>query len=113
VPIFRKLAEAEAEAHGMPLESVHFHGVGALDSIADIAGVAVALDNLGVSHYTSRSVVVGSGTVKCEHGIMPVPAPGTAALLRGVPVAATTIKGELTTPTGAAILAATVQSWAE
>jgi uncharacterized protein (TIGR00299 family) protein len=111
--IFRKLAEAEAEAHGMPLDRVHFHEVGALDSIADIAGVAVALDSLGVTHFTSRSVVVGSGTVKCEHGIMPVPAPGTAALLRGVPLAETTVKGELTTPTGAAILAATVQRWTE
>jgi len=111
--IFRKLAEAEAEAHGMPLDRVHFHEVGALDSIADIAGVAVAIDSLGVTHFTSRSVVVGTGTVKCEHGIMPVPAPGTAALLRGVPLAETTIKGELTTPTGAAILAATVQRWTE
>jgi pyridinium-3,5-bisthiocarboxylic acid mononucleotide nickel chelatase len=111
--IFRKLAEAEAEAHGMPLDRVHFHEVGALDSIADIAGVAVAIGSLGVTHFTSRSVVVGSGTVKCEHGIMPVPAPGTAALLRGVPLAETTIKGELTTPTGAAILAATVQRWTE
>src|SRR3954447_10282858 len=111
--IFRKLAEAEAEAHGMPLDRVHFHEVGALDSIADIAGVAVALDNLGVTRFTSRSVVVGSGTVKCEHGIMPVPAPGTAALLKGAPLAPTTIKAELTTPTGAAILAATVQEWAE
>lgn len=111
--IFRKLAEAEAEAHGMPLERVHFHEVGALDSIADIAGVAVAIDSLRVARFSSRSVVVGSGTVKCEHGIMPVPAPGTAALLRGVPLAPTTIKGELTTPTGAAILAATVQEWTE
>src|SRR4051794_39714403 len=111
--IFRKLAEAEAEAHGMPLDRVHFHEVGALDSIADIAGVAVAIDSLGVTHFTSRSVVVGTGTVKCEHGIMPVPAPGTAALLRGVPLAETTIKGELTTPPGAAILAATVQRWTE
>src|SRR5947208_9297589 len=111
--IFRRLAQAEAAAHGMPLDRVHFHEVGALDSIADIAGVAVAIDSLGVTHFTSRSVVVGTGTVKCEHGIMPVPAPGTAALLRGVPLAETTIKGELTTPTGAAILAATVQRWTE
>ena len=111
--IFRKLAQAEAEAHGMPLDRVHFHEVGALDSIADIAGVAVALDGLGVTHFSSRSVVVGTGTVKCEHGIMPVPAPGTAALLKGVPLAETSIKGELTTPTGAAILAATVQRWTE
>jgi uncharacterized protein (TIGR00299 family) protein len=111
--IFRKLAEAEAAAHGMPLEKVHFHEVGALDSIADIAGVAVALDTLGVKRITSRSVVTGTGMVKCAHGLMPTPTPGTAALLKGVPLAATSIKGELTTPTGAAILATVVQEWTE
>src|SRR5437763_13482833 len=94
--IFRRLAEAEAEAHGMPLDRVHFHEVGALDSIADIAGVAVALDALGVAKFTSRSVPPGSGTVKCAHVIMPVPAPGTAALLRGVPLAPSPVKAELT-----------------
>jgi uncharacterized protein (TIGR00299 family) protein len=111
--IFRRLAEAEAAAHGMPLEKVHFHEVGALDSIADIAGAAIALDSLGVRRYTSRSVPTGTGTVRCAHGLMPVPAPGTAALLQGVPLAPTTIKGELTTPTGAAILTAVVQEWCE
>jgi uncharacterized protein (TIGR00299 family) protein len=111
--IFRRLAEAEAKVHGMPLEKVHFHEVGALDSIADIAGVAVALDLLGVRRFTSRSVVTGSGTVKCEHGQMPIPTPGTAELLRGAPLAPSSIKAELTTPTGAAILAATVEQWTE
>lgn len=111
--IFRRLAEAEAEAHGMPLDRVHFHEVGALDSIADIAGVAIAIDSLGVQRFTSRSVVTGFGTVKCAHGVMPVPAPGTAALLKGMPVEPGVIKAEMTTPTGAAILAATVQAWAE
>jgi uncharacterized protein (TIGR00299 family) protein len=111
--IFRRLAEAEAKVHGMPLEKVHFHEVGALDSIADIAGTAIALDVLGVEHFTSRSVVTGSGTVKCEHGLMPIPTPGTAELLRGAPLAPSSIKAELTTPTGAAILAATVREWTE
>jgi uncharacterized protein (TIGR00299 family) protein len=111
--IFRKLAEAEAEAYGMPLEKVHFHEVGAIDSIADIIGAAIGLDMLGVERITCRSVPTGTGTVKCEHGIMPIPAPGTAALLRGVPLAASSIKAELTTPTGAAILAACVQEWVE
>ena len=111
--IFRRLALAEATAHGMPLEKVHFHEVGALDSIADIAGVAVALDLLGVRRFTSRSVVTGSGSVKCDHGIMPIPTPGTAELLRGAPLAPSSIKAELNTPTGAAILAATVQEWTE
>ncbi|HEY7326449.1 MAG TPA: nickel pincer cofactor biosynthesis protein LarC [Gemmataceae bacterium] len=111
--IFRRLAEAEATAHGMPLDKVHFHEVGALDSIADIVGVAIALDLLGAQRITSRSVPTGSGMVKCAHGLMPIPAPGTAALLQGVPLAPSTIKAELTTPTGAAILTTVVQEWIE
>lgn len=111
--IFRKLAHAEATVHGMPLERVHFHEVGALDSIADIAGVAIGLDLLGVERFTSRSVVTGHGTVKCAHGVMPVPTPATAELLKGAPLASSPIKAELTTPTGAAILATTVTEWVE
>jgi pyridinium-3,5-bisthiocarboxylic acid mononucleotide nickel chelatase len=111
--IFQRLAEAEAAAHGMPLDRVHFHEVGALDSIADIVGVAVALDVLNIHRFTARSVPTGVGTVKCAHGIMPIPAPGTAALLKGVPLAPSTIKAELTTPTGAAILTTVVQEWCE
>jgi len=76
--IFLKLAHAEATVHGMPLERVHFHEVGALDSIADIAGVAIAIDLLGASSFSARSVPTGHGTVKCAHGLMPIPAPGTA-----------------------------------
>src|SRR5438034_1295028 len=109
--IFRRLGEAEAAAHGMPLEKVHFHEVGALDSIADIAGSAIGLDLLGVERFTSRSVPTGSGMVKCAHGMMPIPAPGTAELLKGVPLAASSIKAELTTPTGAAILTTVVEEW--
>src|SRR5439155_15337398 len=111
--IFHRLAESEATVHGIAVEKVHFHEVGALDSIADIAGVAISLDLLGAERITSRSVPVGSGMVKCAHGLMPVPAPATAYLLRGVPLGATTIQGELTTPTGAAILATVVQEWSE
>jgi uncharacterized protein (TIGR00299 family) protein len=109
--IFRRLAEAEAAVHGMPLEKVHFHEVGALDSLADIAGVAIALDLLSVERFTSRSVPTGSGTVQCAHGLMPVPAPGTAELLKGVPLAKSDVKAELTTPTGAAILTSIVNEW--
>lgn len=109
--IFRKVAVAEATVHGMPLERVHFHEVGALDSIADIVGAAVGLDLLAVEHFTSTPVPTGSGTVKCAHGIMPVPTPGTAELLKGVPLAPSTIKAELTTPTGAAILTSVVREW--
>ena len=102
--IFRKVALAESVAHGMPLERVHFHEVGALDSIADIVGAAVGLDLLGVERFTSSPVPTGTGTVKCAHGIMPVPTPGTAELLKGVPLAPSSMKWELTTPTGAASL---------
>jgi uncharacterized protein (TIGR00299 family) protein len=111
--IFRRLAEAEATAHGLPLERVQFHEVGALDSIADIVGVAIGLDLLGAERITSRPVPTGGGTVPCAHGLMPVPAPGTAALLQGVPLAPCSIQAELTTPTGAAILTTVVQEWLE
>src|SRR5579875_4047556 len=111
--IFRRLAEAEATAHGLPLDKVHFHEVGALDSIADIVGVAIALDLLGAQRITSRSVPTGSGMVPCAHGLMPIPTPGTAVLLQGVPIAPCAIKAELTTPTGAAILTTIVQEWIE
>jgi uncharacterized protein (TIGR00299 family) protein len=111
--IFRRVADAEAAVHGVPIEKVHFHEVGALDSIADIAGAAVALDLLGAERFTSRSVPTGCGTVKCAHGVMPVPAPGTAELLKGVPLAPSKIEAELTTPTGAAILTTVVQEWTD
>jgi pyridinium-3,5-bisthiocarboxylic acid mononucleotide nickel chelatase len=111
--IFRRLAIAEATVHGIALEKVHFHEVGALDSIADIAGAAIALDLLGVEKFTSSPVAVGSGTVKCAHGVMPVPTPATAELLKGVPLRPAPIKTELTTPTGAAILTSVVTEYAE
>jgi uncharacterized protein (TIGR00299 family) protein len=109
--IFRRLAEAEAAVHDQPVEKVHFHEVGALDSIADITGAAIGLDLLGVEHFTSCAVPTGNGMVKCAHGLMPVPAPATARLLTGVPLSPTTIKAELTTPTGAAILTTVVHEW--
>jgi uncharacterized protein (TIGR00299 family) protein len=111
--IFRKVAEAEAASHGMPLERVHFHEVGALDSIADIVGATVGLDLLKVDRFTSSPVPTGSGTVKAAHGIMPVPTPGTAELLKGVPLAKSTVKAELTTPTGAAILVSVVSEFTD
>ena len=109
--IFRKVAVAEAAAHGMPLERVHFHEVGALDSIADIVGAAVGLDLLGVERFTSSPVPTGSGTVKCAHGIMPVPTPATLELLKLVPLAPSPVQFELTTPTGAAILTSVVSEY--
>jgi uncharacterized protein (TIGR00299 family) protein len=87
--------------------------VGALDSIADIVGSAIGIDLLGVERFTARSVPPGQGTVKAAHGIMPIPTPATAELLRGVPLASTPVKGELTTPTGAAILTTVVSTWTD
>jgi hypothetical protein len=111
IAIFRRLAEAEAKVHGTTPEKVHFHEVGSLDSIADITMSAVAIDLLKPSHISARSVPTGSGTVHCEHGLMPVPAPATAELLKHVPLAPSAVASELTTPTGAAILTTVVQQW--
>jgi len=101
--VFRRLGEAEAGVHGVPIEKVHFHEVGAVDSIADIVGACVALDLLGVEELHSSAINVGSGTVQTEHGMLPVPAPATAALLAGKPIYSRGPDVELTTPTGAAL----------
>jgi pyridinium-3,5-bisthiocarboxylic acid mononucleotide nickel chelatase len=103
--VFERLGRAEAQVHGVPIEKVHFHEVGAADSIADIVGACVALDLLGVEEVHVSAINVGSGTVETEHGTLPVPAPATARLLTGKPVYARGPAMELTTPTGAAIAA--------
>jgi uncharacterized protein (TIGR00299 family) protein len=103
--VFQRLGEAEAAVHGVAIEKVHFHEVGAVDSIADIVGACVALDLLGVEEVHVSAINVGSGTVKTEHGILPVPAPATAVLLAGKPIYARGPEMELATPTGAAIAA--------
>jgi uncharacterized protein (TIGR00299 family) protein len=102
--VFERLGEAEAAAHQVPLEKVHFHEVGAADSIADIVGACLALELLGVQKVFCSPVNVGSGTVNTEHGVLPVPAPATAALLKDVPIYSRGPATELTTPTGAAVL---------
>jgi len=104
IAIFTRLAEAEAAVHGATIEKVHFHEVGAIDAIIDVVGACVAMELLGVKQIICSPIPTGSGTVKCEHGVIPVPGPATARLLLNVPLAHCDEVGELTTPTGAAIL---------
>lgn len=108
--LFQRLGEAEAKAHGMPIERVHFHEVGAIDSIVDLVGAAAAVDHLAPSRITCGEVNVGGGRVRTAHGELPVPAPATAELLRGVPIHGGPW-GELTTPTGAVLLAELVDEF--
>jgi uncharacterized protein (TIGR00299 family) protein len=109
--IFTRLGEAEARVHGVAIEAVHFHEVGAADSIADIVGTAVAWDLLGADRLIASPVPTGTGKIRIAHGECGVPAPATAELLRGIPLAACQVEGEMTTPTGAAILAALAGSF--
>lgn len=102
--IFTNLAEAEAKVHGSTLEKVHFHEVGAVDSIADIVGAAIGFDLLGVDAVVSSPIPTGHGFIQIAHGRVSVPAPATAELLKGIPLASCDVEAELTTPTGAAIV---------
>lgn len=106
--IFMKVAEAEAKVHNIDIQKVHFHEVGALDSIADIVGAAICQEYLEVDEIHSSPVQLGGGMVKCAHGLMPVPAPATAEIVADIPVKTGLVDYEATTPTGAAILSATV-----
>jgi len=111
--IFDLIAVAEAKVHNISKEKVHFHEVGALDSIADIVGAAICQDFLEVDEIHSSPVQLGGGMVKCAHGLMPVPAPATAEIVEAIPVKLGLVDYEATTPTGAAILAATVDCFSE
>jgi pyridinium-3,5-bisthiocarboxylic acid mononucleotide nickel chelatase len=104
IAVFRKLAEAEGKLHAKPPESVHFHEVGAVDAILDIAGACAGIEMLGVTELYCSPLNVGSGHVQAAHGTLPVPAPATAELLKGLPVYSSGVEGELVTPTGAAIV---------
>lgn len=109
--IFARLGEAEAKAHGTTLEKVHFHEVGAVDSIADIVGSAIGLDLLGVRRIVCSPIPTGHGFVKISHGRVSIPAPATAELLKGIPLASSAVEAELTTPTGAAIAATVAEEF--
>lgn len=102
--VYSLIAEAESRVHGHPIENVHFHEVGSLDALADVLSVCALMHELAPERILASEVNVGSGTVRCAHGILPVPAPATELILRGVPIYSGQIKSELCTPTGAALL---------
>ena len=102
--VYELIAEAEGHAHGVPVSQIHFHEVGTMDAVADITAVCLLMEELAPEQVVASPVCVGTGKVRCAHGILPVPAPATADILRGVPVYGGTIRAELCTPTGAALL---------
>lgn len=109
--IFHRIAVAEAKIHGKTTDDVHFHEVGALDSIVDIIGAAVAIETLGITAVEASPLVEGTGSIQCAHGTFPLPAPATLEILRGIPLRQIDVPHELITPTGAAILAELAQSF--
>ncbi|MGH9937134.1 MAG: nickel pincer cofactor biosynthesis protein LarC, partial [Blastocatellia bacterium] len=109
--IFQRIGEAESKIHDIPIETVHFHEVGAVDSIVDIVGACIAFDGLRIERIISSPLHVGSGAFKCAHGTYPVPGPATAELLKGVPIYSKEVEGELVTPTGAAIISTLAEGY--
>ncbi|MCG8686571.1 MAG: nickel pincer cofactor biosynthesis protein LarC, partial [Desulfobacterales bacterium] len=108
---FKKIAQAEAHIHGKDIDHVHFHEIGGIDSIVDIIGTFLAVDYLGVSRVAASQIPLGSGTIKCAHGRIPVPVPATLAILKGLPVTQSDANTEIVTPTGAAIAATLAQEF--
>ncbi len=111
VAVYKLIAEAESHVHGVPVEQIHFHEVGSMDAVCDVTAVCYLLHILGIEKVVATPVHVGSGNVRCAHGILPVPAPATAHILQGIPVYGGGVKGELCTPTGAALLKHFVSSF--
>lgn len=104
IAVYRLIAEAESHVHGKPVEQIHFHEVGTMDAVADVISVCMLIQELKPERIAASPVHVGSGHVRCAHGILPVPAPATAYILRGIPIYGGQVRGELCTPTGAALL---------
>ncbi len=111
--MFEALAEAEAKVHGVPVDRVHFHEVGAVDAIVDITGAAIAVDRLGIRRITASPIALGHGSIETEHGRLPLPAPATLELLRGLPVVPAHVEWETVTPTGAALARVLVDEFRE
>lgn len=109
--IYREIAAAESKVHRTDIEQIHFHEVGSIDALVDVVGSCLAIEMLGVEEIQGSPVCVGNGTVRCAHGILPVPAPATAEIIKGMPVYCSNFDGELLTPTGAAILKYFVESY--
>lgn len=113
IRIFKVIAEAEGKIHGISVENVHFHEVGAMDSIIDIVGTCVALENLNIDEIYSTPVATGFGYINIAHGLYPVPAPATLEILKNIPLADFAVEGELTTPTGAGFLKGIVDGFSD
>jgi len=111
--VYRLIGEAESKVHGKTADQIHFHEVGTLDAVADVVGNCILMEKIGAERIAASPVHVGSGSVKCAHGILPVPAPATALLLTGIPVYNGAVRGELCTPTGAALLKYFADSFGE
>ena len=111
--VYNEIAEAESAVHGVPVDQIHFHEVGSMDAVADIAAVCLLMHELDVDRVVASPVHVGSGQVRCAHGILPVPAPATAHILKQVPIYGGSIRGELCTPTGAALLKHFVENFGD
>ena len=97
------IADAESQVHGRPVSEIHFHEVGTMDAVADVIGVCLLMEMIGADQVIASPVHAGSGHVHCMHGVLPVPAPATAVILKGIPMYGGQVQGELCTPTGAAL----------